>query len=122
MSLWIMRILIHVMIRRMIYRIIILSFLLLGILQNQELNSNINPRKIERETRKEEPSSPFLKRILVVDDDPDITLTFKIGLEHDKSFEEYAYTDPLEALLNFKPHFYDLLLADINMPKMNGFE
>lgn len=121
MSFWIMRILIHVMTRRMIYRIIILSFLLLGIYKI-ELNSNINPRKIERETRKEEPSSPFLKRILVVDDDPDITLTFKIGLEDDKSFEVYAYTDPLEALLNFKPHFYDLLLADINMPKMNGFE
>ena len=34
----------------------------------------------------------------------------------------YTYTDPLEALLNFKPHFYDLLLVDINMPKMNGFE
>ena len=34
----------------------------------------------------------------------------------------YAYTDPLEALFAFKPHFYDLLLVDINMPKMNGFE
>ena len=62
------------------------------------------------------------KRILLVDDDPDITLTFKIGLEDDKSFEVYTYTDPLEALSNFKPHFYDLLLLDINMPKMNGFE
>jgi|SRR5215216_1067312 CheY-like chemotaxis protein len=91
-------------------------------LQNRESNLNANPTKIERERRKEEPSSPFLKRILVVDDDPDITLTFKIGLEDDKSFEVYAYTDPLEVLLNFKPHFYDLLLADINMPKMNGFE
>ena len=34
----------------------------------------------------------------------------------------YTYTDPLEALSNFKPHFYDLLLLDINMPNMNGFE
>jgi CheY-like chemotaxis protein len=89
---------------------------------SQESNSNTNPRKIERERRKEEPSSPFFKRILLVDDDPDITLTFKIGLEDDKSFEVYAYTNPLEALSNFKPHFYDLLLADINMPKVNGFE
>jgi PleD family two-component response regulator len=79
--------------------------------QNQESNSNTNPRKIEGERRKEEPSSPFFKRILLVDDDPDITLTFKIGLEDDKSFEVYAYTNPLEALSNFKPHFYDLLLA-----------
>jgi CheY-like chemotaxis protein len=91
-------------------------------LQSQESNSNADSRKIKRETRKEEPSSPFFKRILIVDDDPDITLTFKIGLEDDKSFEVYTYTDSLEALSNFKPHFYDLLLADINMPKMNGFE
>jgi len=80
-------------------------------LQNQESNSNANPRNIETE-----------RRILVVDDDPDITLTFKVGLEDDESFEVYGYTDPLEALSNFKPHFYDLLLADINMPKMNGLE
>jgi CheY-like chemotaxis protein len=86
-------------------------------LQNQESNSNATP--IDREIRKE--PSPFFKRILVVDDDPDITLAFKIGLE-DRSFYVYTYTDPLEALSYFKPHFYDLLLVDINMPKMNGFE
>ena len=45
-----------------------------------------------------------------------------MGLEDDKSFEVHAYTDPLEALSSFKPHFYDLLLVDINMPKMNGCE
>jgi DNA-binding response OmpR family regulator len=60
-------------------------------------------------------------RILIVDDDPDITLSFSIGLE-DGGFEVYTYNDPLDALLNFKPSFYDLLLVDINMPKMNGFE
>jgi DNA-binding response OmpR family regulator len=60
-------------------------------------------------------------RILIVDDDPDITLSFSIGLE-DGGFEVYTYNDPLDALLNFKPSFYDLLLIDINMPKMNGFE
>jgi PleD family two-component response regulator len=55
-------------------------------------------------------------RILIVDDDPDITLSFSIGLE-DGGFEVYTYNDPLDALLNFKPSFYDLLLVDINMPK-----
>jgi CheY-like chemotaxis protein len=33
----------------------------------------------------------------------------------------YAYSHPLIALSQFKPNFYDLLLIDINMPKMNGF-
>jgi DNA-binding response OmpR family regulator len=60
-------------------------------------------------------------RILIVDDDPDITSLFRIGLE-DSGFEVYSYNDALEALANFKPHFYDLLLLDINMPKMDGFE
>jgi CheY-like chemotaxis protein len=63
----------------------------------------------------------FSKRILIVDDDPDMTSIFSIGLQ-DEGFEAYTYNDPLEALSNFKPYFYDLLLIDINMPEMNGFE
>jgi DNA-binding response OmpR family regulator len=63
----------------------------------------------------------FAVRILIVDDDPDITSLFRTGLE-DSGFEVYSYNDALEALANFRPHFYDLLLLDINMPKMDGFE
>jgi DNA-binding response OmpR family regulator len=66
-------------------------------------------------------SGSFAVRILIVDDDPDITSLFRIGLE-DSGFEVHAYNDPLEALAKFKPHFYDLLLLDITMPKMDGFE
>ena len=72
---------------------------------------------------------PFWKRILIVDDDPDITLTFKSGIEdnnnsgkHNKRIEVITYNEPLKALSEFKPDFYDLLLVDINMPEMNGFE
>jgi CheY-like chemotaxis protein len=81
-------------------------------------------------TTKEQEQKPFLykhKRVLIIDDEPDITLTYKSALEGDyeddsKRFEVYTYNDPLEALLNFKPNFYDLLLIDINLPYMNGFE
>ena len=66
------------------------------------------------------------KRILIVDDEPDITLTFKVGLDgyyYDKRrFEVYTYNNPTKALSEFKPHFYDLLLTDITMPHMDGFE
>ena len=69
------------------------------------------------------------KRILVVDDDPDITLTFKSALEaeNEKSnnkmhFEVNTYNDPVIALSEFKPNWYDLLLVDFNMPKMDGLE
>jgi DNA-binding response OmpR family regulator len=64
---------------------------------------------------------PLSKIILIVDDDPDVATVFSIGLE-DEGFEVYTYNDPLEALSNFKSNFYDLLLIDVNMPKMNGFE
>jgi DNA-binding response OmpR family regulator len=60
-------------------------------------------------------------KILIVDDDPEIVLTFKTGLENN-SFEVDSYNDPLLALKNFKANFYDLLLIDIRMPDMTGFE
>jgi DNA-binding response OmpR family regulator len=61
------------------------------------------------------------KAILIVDDDPDMISIFSVGLQ-DEGFEVYAYNDPLEVLSKFRPNFYDLLLVDINMPKMNGIE
>jgi two-component system, OmpR family, response regulator ChvI len=60
-------------------------------------------------------------KILILDDDPDIVLTFKTGLESN-GFEVDSYNDPLLALKNFKPNFYDLLLIDIRMPHMTGFD
>jgi DNA-binding response OmpR family regulator len=46
-----------------------------------------------------------------------------MGYYHDdKRFEVYIYNNPLVALSEFKPHFYDLLLTDINLPDMNGFQ
>ena len=61
------------------------------------------------------------KVILIVDDDPDMTSIFSLGLQ-DEGFEVYAYNDPLNVLSEFRPNFYDLLLVDINMPKINGIE
>jgi CheY-like chemotaxis protein len=70
----------------------------------------------------------FWKRILIVDDDNDITITFKTAIEDNnnttltKKIEVHTSNNPVIALSEFKPNFYDLLLADINMPHMNGFE
>jgi DNA-binding response OmpR family regulator len=61
------------------------------------------------------------KRILLVDDEPDIVLAFKIGLE-DYGFIVDAFDDPEKAASNFKCDVYDLLLLDIKMPKLNGIE
>ena len=47
------------------------------------------------------------KRILLVDDEPDVTITFKMGLE-EKGYKVDAFTDPYEALTNFKSGFFEL--------------
>jgi PleD family two-component response regulator len=73
-------------------------------LQNHESNTT------DIKTRKE----PLYKRILIVDDDNDFNNKIK--------FQVYTYNNPLVALSEFKPHFYDLLLTDINLPDMNGFQ
>ena len=62
------------------------------------------------------------KRILIVDDEPDIASLFKVGLEYEGGFEVDVYNDPTVALSNYKPGLYDLLLLDIKMPKMSGLE
>ena len=63
------------------------------------------------------------KRVLLVDDEPDLNLTLKITLE-ENGFKVDSFTDPLSALENFKEQdgMYDLLILDIKMPEMDGFE
>ncbi|MFZ0513547.1 MAG: response regulator [Candidatus Nitrosopolaris sp.] len=60
-------------------------------------------------------------RILIVDDESDITSALKMYLEL-QGFQVDAFTDPANALAEFKAGFYDLLILDIKMPEMNGFE
>jgi DNA-binding response OmpR family regulator len=66
-------------------------------------------------------------RILLVDDEQDITFALNIGLE-DNGFVVDSFNDPILALQSFKEKNrqendpYALALIDIKMPKMNGFE
>lgn len=59
-------------------------------------------------------------RILVVDDEPDLNLCYRLALEY-AGFKVDAYIDSSEALSNFRPGFYDLIILDIKMPIMDGF-
>ena len=60
-------------------------------------------------------------RVLIVDDEVDITDALKAGLER-RGFKVDTFNDPIQALANFKPSLYDISILDIRMPKMNGFE
>jgi DNA-binding response OmpR family regulator len=59
------------------------------------------------------------KRILIIDDDEDITNLFQTFLEYD-GYKVNASTDPIDALYSFRKNVYDLALIDLKMPKMNG--
>lgn len=67
------------------------------------------------------PSNNKKKKILFVDDEPDMTSLFKSILES-VGFSVDIFNDSANAFNNFKPHFYNLVIIDIVMPKMDGFE
>ena len=90
---------------------------------NKDSTQKDQEQRQQEQQLKDKLSSSKAKKILIVDDEPSVTLTFKTVLQG-SGFKDniYVYNDPLEALSNFKPGFYDILLIDVVMPKMNGFE
>ena len=101
---------------------------------NKATNDNPEPKKetIHTGKLKQDPTESSLplassqsqqhKRILVVDDNPDIVLTLRVGLESDPDIQVFGFDNPVTALVEFKPNFYDLLLIDVNMPLLDGFQ
>ena len=61
------------------------------------------------------------RHILFVDDERDITVLMKRGLAM-HGYRADTFNNPVEALSNFKPNYYDAIILDIRMPQMSGFE
>jgi DNA-binding response OmpR family regulator len=62
---------------------------------------------------------------MFVDDEKDILSTVKRGLESNNAFTVETFSSGESALQAFESHpetYYDLVITDIRMPKMNGFE
>jgi CheY-like chemotaxis protein len=66
-------------------------------------------------------STNKVKNILLVDDEPDVTYTITNILE-DNGYKIDSFIDPIITLKSYKTNFYDLVILDIKMPKMDGFE
>ena len=87
------------------------------------------PQKNDRDAEESgvEPPRRNRGRILIIDDEEDVTFFLKEALEDSGGFEVVTFNDPLVALSslnndNNKPSAYDLILLDIKMPKMDGFQ
>jgi DNA-binding response OmpR family regulator len=61
------------------------------------------------------------KKILAVDDEADLTMLCRLALEY-YGFQVDTFNNPQEALSNYRPGYYDLIILDIKMPKMDGFQ
>lgn len=64
------------------------------------------------------------KKVMLVEDEVDIAMTIKIVLESDANarLKVDLFIEPFAALNNFKSGLYDLIMIDIVLPNMNGFE
>ena len=66
-------------------------------------------------------SNNRVKKILLVDDESDVLYTIKNILE-DNGFQVDTFNDPIISLKSYTINYYNLVILDIKMPKMDGFE
>jgi len=84
-------------------------------------NPSSTDRVISTVVKSSTPIDTNNKKLLIVDDEEDITRYFKIALER-AGFTVDVFNDPMKSLINYKAGIYDLILLDIRMPQMSGFE
>jgi CheY-like chemotaxis protein len=75
----------------------------------------------KRDSQSEVISNNKVRKILLVDDEPDVLYTIKNILE-DNGFQVDTFNDPITALKSYRNNFYNLVILDIKMPKLDGFE
>lgn len=91
-------------------------------IKSKNIDSILEKQK-QNEVHRTSLEKQHYKTILIVDDEPDITYTLRLALENNnKRYKVHTYNNPITLLAEFKSNYYDLLLVDINMPFMNGFE
>lgn len=66
-------------------------------------------------------AKPFRYRILIVDDEPELRRVAKALLEA-QGYEVQGAEDGFEGLAALKQSLPDIIISDLQMPNMNGFE
>ena len=62
-----------------------------------------------------------MKKILLIDDELDILEILKEFLEF-RGFNVIHFDNPVKAIKNFHPDYYNIVITDLNLPDMSGFE
>lgn len=66
-------------------------------------------------------NTSIIGRIMLVDDEPDINAALSVVLKRE-GYEVDTFENPFIALEKLKPGFYGLIILDVKMPQMDGFE
>jgi DNA-binding response OmpR family regulator len=62
-----------------------------------------------------------MKKILLIDDELDILEILKEFLEF-RGFNVIHFDNPVKAIKNFHPDYYNIVITDLNLPDMSGCE
>jgi len=89
--------------------------------KKEQKNSSSNKNIISKFIHPVYSNYSDIKKILLVDDDLDINITLKKVLE-EKGYIVSAFSNPLNALKEYKKNIYNIIILDIKMPHMSGFE
>src|SRR5918998_635435 len=82
-----------------------------------------SPSQRDPSSVREPPAVAKKGRVLIVDNDPDITKSFGLALEDSGLFEKVELcNDPMLALSNFRSDMYDIVLLGVKMPDLKGLE
>jgi two-component system, OmpR family, response regulator ChvI len=82
----------------------------------------LNPSIRQNQLKQIDTTSIKNKRVMLVEDEDDIVMLFEMILGSDAGLKLDSFTEPFAALNNFISGSYDLIMIDVTMPKMNGFE
>jgi CheY-like chemotaxis protein/predicted transcriptional regulator len=83
---------------------------------------SMESRSLESRNNLQE-SSPQTPSIMIVDDEPDVLLTYESFLSNG-GFNVITFEEPYKALAEFtsNPRLYDLIILDIRMENLNGLQ